>query len=76
MKPTQYVAKKLELTHFAEMFRASHPKNWYLRTTLECDHRVNERRKSVVLISGETIVQRIIICGTCKKANVEPNTEI
>lgn len=73
MKPTQYFSTKAELTDFARAFRALHPQNWYLRTTLECDHRVNERRQSIVLISDEKVVQRLIICNTCKKANVEPN---
>lgn len=72
MKPTQFLAKKSELTAFAKAFRLLHPKNWYLRTTLECNHRVNERRKSIVLISDEKVVQRLILCGICKKANVEP----
>ena len=75
MKPTQYFRNKSEITNFAKAFRTLHPLNWYVRTTLECDHRVNERRKAIVLISDEKVVQRIIVCNTCKKANVEPLNE-
>lgn len=75
MKPTLYFATKLELTNFAKAFRGLHPQNWFLRTTLECDHRVNERRKAIVLISDEKVVQRIIVCATCKNANVEPKKQ-
>ncbi len=71
MKPTQYFRSKEELTAFAKSFAKSHPQNWFVRTTLECNHKVNERRKSVILISGERIVQRLIICNTCKSFNVE-----
>ena len=74
MKPTQYFRNKSELSAFAKNFRALHPQNWFLRTTLECDHRVNERRQSIILISDEKIVQRLTICNTCKKANVELKT--
>jgi hypothetical protein len=72
MIPTKYFSTKSELTDFAKAFRAMHPLNWFLRTTLECDHKVNERRKSIILIADEKIVQRLTICGTCKNANVEP----
>lgn len=66
MKPTIYVANKAKLTELAKLFAKEHPANWYLRTTLECDHKVNEKRKAVVLISNETLVQRLIVCATCK----------
>lgn len=68
MKPTIYFSKKSEMTAFAKTFAKEHVANWFLRTTLECDHKVNERRKSIVLISGETIVRRLTICGTCHTA--------
>lgn len=73
MKPTKYFATKSELTDFAKTFRTFHPLNWYIRTTLECDHRVNEHRQAIVLINDEKLVQRLIVCNICKKANnVEP----
>ena len=76
MRPTKYFSSKSEMTDFAKAFRTLHPQNWYLRTTLECDHRVNERRKSIVLIADETIVQRLTQCNTCKDANVELKKEM
>jgi hypothetical protein len=75
MKPTKYFSTKSALTDFAKTFAKSHPQNWFLRTTLECAHKVNERRKSIILISDEKIVQRLTICGTCKNANVEPQNK-
>ncbi len=69
---TKYFRTKAEITNFANNFRTLHPLNWFVRTTLECDHRVNERRKAIVLISDEKVVQRIIVCNTCKKANDQP----
>ncbi len=66
MKPTQYVSRKSELTAIAKAFAKEHPKNWYIKTTLECDHKVNERRKGVFLVTGEKLVQRLIVCATCK----------
>lgn len=74
MKPTQYFSRKSEMTDFAKAFAKAHPLNWYIRTTLECGHRVNERRKSIVLVHDEQIKQRLVVCGTCKKA-VEPKNE-
>lgn len=65
MRPTIYVNTKLELTETAKAFAKEHPNNWYLRTTLECDHKVNEKRKAVVLITGEKLVRRLIVCQTC-----------
>lgn len=71
MRPTIYFARKSEMTDFAKEFAKSHPENWYLRTTLECDHKVNEKRKAAILISGEKLVQRLIVCGTCKPKKEE-----
>lgn len=79
MKPTKYFATKSELTDFAKTFRTFHPLNWYIRTTLECDHAVIQKRKAIVLVSDEKVIQRIIYCPICNKhgnAIVEPNTEI
>tara|TARA_R110002126_G_scaffold78629_1_gene195643 strand:+ start:19464 stop:19688 length:225 start_codon:yes stop_codon:yes gene_type:complete len=70
MKPTQYVSRKSEMTDIAKSFAKKHPENWYIKTTLECDHKVNERRKGVFLVTAEKLVQRVIVCGTCK-----PKTE-
>jgi hypothetical protein len=71
MKPTIYLSRKSEMTDFAKTFAKEHPDNWYLRTTLECDHKVNEKRKAIVLITAEKLVRRLIVCGTCKPKNLE-----
>lgn len=71
MKATRYFRTAAKLTAFATAFAAEHPDHWYLRTTLRCDHVINENRSAIVLVNNETIVQRIIMCRTC---NVHGNS--
>lgn len=74
---------------FAKVFCDEHKDHWMLRTTLRCDHIINENRKAIVLVSNETIIQRLITCRTCnvhgnsqevhnraELNDVEPKTEI
>jgi hypothetical protein len=78
MKATKYFRTKTAMTDFAKNFKAKHPLNWYIRTTLECDHAVIEKRKAIVLIAHEKVEQRIITCPICNKhgnAIVEPQNE-
>lgn len=77
MRATKYFRTKEAMTQFAREFKAQHPLNWYLKTTLECDHAVIQKRKALVLVSNETVVQRVIYCPICNKhgnAIVEPKT--
>lgn len=77
MKATKYFRTKEAMTTFARNFKALHPLNWYLKTTLECDHAVIQKRKALVLISDEKVVQRVICCRICNQhgnAIVEPQT--
>lgn len=74
MKPTKYFSQKSAMTDFAKAFRAEAPLNWYVRTTLECNHRVVEKRKAIILMNEEKAVQRLVCCGICKKS-YEPKTE-
>lgn len=62
-----FFTKKSEMTAFAKAFTRYNAGNWFLRTTLPCNHRVRERRKAIILITGETIVRRLVICSTCKE---------
>lgn len=78
MRATKYFRTKEAMTQFAHEFKAQHPLNWYIRTTLECDHAVIQKRKAVVLISDEKVIQRLIYCKICNKHGnsiVEPETE-
>ena len=78
MRATKYFRTKEAMTTFAREFKALHPLNWYLKTTLECDHAVIQKRKALVLISKETVIQRVIYCPICHthgNAIVEPETE-
>jgi hypothetical protein len=74
MRPTIYFSSKSEMTDFAKEFAKYEPGNWFLRTTLECDHRVRENRKAIVLISGEKVVRRLIYCATCSIHGRSPKT--
>ena len=79
MRATKYFRTKEAMTQFAREFKAQHPLNWYIRTTLECDHAVIHKRKALVLISKETVIQRVIYCPICHKYGnaiiVEPKKE-
>ena len=65
MKATKYFRTKEAMTQFARDFKAMHPHNWYLKTTLECDHAIINKRKALVLVNDEKIVQRVIYCPIC-----------
>jgi hypothetical protein len=67
MKATKYFRTKEAMTQFAKNFRTLHPLNWYLKSTLECDHAVIQKRKALILVNNETIVQRVIYCPICNK---------
>lgn len=71
MRPTKYFKNATEMTAFAKDFASVQP-NWYLRTTLQCDHVLNEKRKAIVLISKESLVRSLIVCSTCNR-NQENN---
>lgn len=78
MKATKYFRTKETMTQFAKSFKAAHPLNWFIRTTLECDHAVIEKRKAIVLVAHEKVEQRLIYCRICNQhgnAIVEPKTE-
>jgi hypothetical protein len=51
------------MANFAKEFKQQEQFNWYLRTTLQCDHLINEKRKAIV--NNETIIQRLISCRVC-----------
>lgn len=77
MLATKYFRTKEQMTTFARNFKALHPLNWYLKTTLECDHAIIQKRKALVLVSNETVIQRVIYCPICNEhgnAIVELNT--
>lgn len=79
MKATKYFKTKAEMTLFAEHFKAKQKDNWYVRTNLRCDHILNQNRKAIVLVTNETIQQRLIECKICNihgnAIDVEPKKE-
>lgn len=86
MRATKYFRNSADMAVFSQSFSNEHKDNWFIRTTLRCDHIINENRKAIVLVVNETIVQRLITCRTCnihgnsvefhqdKESNVQPNT--
>lgn len=71
MKATKYFRNSTDMASFAQAFVNKSQNRWFLRTTLRCDHVINERRKAIVLVENETIVQRLITCRIC---NVHGNS--
>lgn len=90
MRATKYFKNSTDMTAYAEFFCNTHKDRWMIRTTLRCDHVLNENRKAIILANNETMVQRLIVCKVCNKHgnsyetdltlkainNVEPNTEL
>ena len=76
MRATKYFKTKKAMTNFAKQFKALHPLNWYIRTTLECDHAIINKRKAIVLISNEKVEQRIILCPICNEHGNAINVEL
>lgn len=65
MRATKYFRKSEEMANFAKEWCDTSPYRWSLRTTLRCDHVHHERRKSMILIEEETILQKLTTCRTC-----------
>ncbi len=65
MLATKYFKNKTDMVTFAKEFKAKDQFNWYIRTTLQCDHLIHERRNAIVLVHNETIIQRLISCRVC-----------
>lgn len=65
MKATKYFNNSSDMSVFAQQFCNQDKNHWFLRTTLRCDHIINENRKAIVLVNNETIVQRLISCRIC-----------
>ena len=72
MRATKYFRNSTDMAVFAKVFCDEHKDHWMLRTTLRCDHIINENRKAIVLVNNETIIQRLITCRTC---NVHGNSQ-
>lgn len=65
MKATKYFRKKADMTAFAKSFAREHDDNWFLRSTRYCDHAIDGKRPAIILITKESLVQRLILCRTC-----------
>lgn len=65
MRATKYFRNATDMVAFAQAFCNAQKDRWFLRTTLRCDHLINEKRHAIVLVENETIVQRLIVCKTC-----------
>ena len=74
MKATKFFPNSEDMASYATEYRSQDKyKRWYFRTTLKCNHRMDERRKAIVLVDNETIVQRLITCKVCNNAQNSAN---
>ncbi len=67
MRVTAYFQNSQEMADKAKAWKRERSDRWFIRTTFTCDHVQHERRKSIALVEGETIVQKLITCKTCQK---------
>ncbi|MBU2923036.1 hypothetical protein KO504_16930 [Winogradskyella psychrotolerans] len=67
MKPTNYYHSKAALTKAAQLHSAISSKHWFIRTKLPCNHDVFANKKAVLLLEGNTLVQRLVQCNTCNQ---------
>lgn len=72
MRATKYFRNATDMVAFAQNFCNEQKHRWFVRTTLRCDHLINEKRQAIVLVENETIVQRLIVC---KKCNTHGNSQ-
>lgn len=71
MRPTAYFTNSEAMADHAKAWRQSGPYRWYLRTTLRCDHVHHEKRKAIVLVERERLVQKLITCKTCTRRDLK-----
>lgn len=76
MRATKYFKNSEDMAVWAKTFCNQHKDHWMIRTTLRCDHIINENRKAIVLANNETIVQRLITCKVCNKHGNSPEIEL
>ena len=77
MKATKFFTNSTEMADFAKEYcREDKQNHRYFRTTLECNHVMNENRKSMILADNETIVQRLITCKVCFNAQNKTDDRI
>jgi hypothetical protein len=76
MRPTAYFSNASDMAKHAISWRDSNAYRWYLRTTLRCDHVHHEKRKAIVLIERERVVQKLITCKSCCKREPSPDREM
>ena len=69
MKATKFFPNSTAMADFAKEYCREHKQNrHYFRTSLQCNHVLNENRKSMILADNETIVQKLITCKVCFNA--------
>lgn len=76
MRATKYFQNSEEMAAYAKAFCDGQKDRWIIRTTLRCDHIVNEKRKAIIIADNETIVQRLITCKTCNTHGNSPENDL
>lgn len=67
MRVTAYFQNSTEMSAKAELWAFECSDRYFIRTTMRCDHLHHEKRKAIILIEGETVIQKLITCKTCQK---------
>ncbi len=67
MRVTAYFDKGIDMSAKAERWAFERSDRWFVRTTMRCDHIHHEKRKAILLVEGEQVVQKLITCKICKK---------
>lgn len=65
MRPTAYFSNSSDMAECAKIWKKERTNRWYIRTTLQCDHVPHEKRKAIVLIEADRVIQQLITCKSC-----------
>lgn len=67
MRATAYFQNSQEMADAAKAWAKERSDRWFVRTNFRCDHIHHEKRKSILLIEGEQVIQKLTTCKTCHK---------
>lgn len=67
MRVTVYFENSQEMADLAKEWAKEMSSRWFIRTTMRCDHVHHEKRKAIILVEGEQVIQKLVTCKTCSK---------
>lgn len=65
MRVTAFYPNSEQMANDAKGWAGERSDRYYIRTTLRCNHVAHEKRKAIVLVQGEKVMQNLITCKTC-----------